>query len=101
MTDLKTLIEAVIKGDISTATAETQHAVDAGHNSQDILDNGLIAAMDEVGDKFSKGQIFVPQMLRSAKTMQECMKVLEPFFQEGGVALRTKWRKKSTLLTWN
>jgi 5-methyltetrahydrofolate--homocysteine methyltransferase len=90
MSDLKALIEAVIKGDINTATSETQHAVDAGHNAQDILDNGLIAAMDEVGERFSKGQIFVPQMLRSAKTMQECMKALEPFFQEGSITSKGK-----------
>ncbi|HEY31734.1 MAG TPA: cobalamin-binding protein [Dehalococcoidia bacterium] len=90
MSDLKALIEAVIKGDISTATAETQHAVGTGHNAQDILDKGLIAAMDEVGERFSKGQIFVPQMLRSAKTMQECMKALEPFFQEGSITSKGK-----------
>jgi len=90
MSDLKALIEAVIKGDISTATAETQSAVDAGHNAQDILDKGLITAMDEVGERFSKGQIFVPQMLRSAKTMQECMRVLEPFFQEGSITSKGK-----------
>ena len=90
MSDLKALIEAVIKGDINTATTETQHTVDAGHNAQDILDKGLIAAMDEVGERFSKGQIFVPQMLRSAKTMQECMKVLEPFFQEGSITSKGK-----------
>ncbi|MFC1939249.1 B12-binding domain-containing protein [Chloroflexota bacterium] len=90
MTDLKALIEAVTKRDIKAATAETQNAIDAGGNAQDILDKGLITAMDEVGEKFSKGQIFVPQMLRSAKTMQECMKLLQPFFQEGDITSKGK-----------
>jgi 5-methyltetrahydrofolate--homocysteine methyltransferase len=54
------------------------------------VDKGLIAAMDEVGDRFSKGLIFVPQMLRSAKTMKECMKLLEPLFQEGDVTSKGK-----------
>jgi len=90
MSDLKALIEAVIKGDINSATAETQKALDSSNNAQDILDKGLIAAMDEVGVKFSKGLLFVPQMLRSARTMQECMKVLEPFFQEGDVTSKGK-----------
>jgi len=90
MTDLKALIEAVNKGDITAATAETEHAVETGHNPQDILDKGLITAMDEVGENFSKGKIFIPQMLRSAKTMQECMKVLEPLFQEGSVTSKGK-----------
>ena len=90
MSDYKALIEAVIKGDIKTAVAETQSALDADGKARDILDKGLIAAMDEVGERFSKGQMFVPQMLRSAKTMKECMTLLEPFFQEGDITPKGK-----------
>jgi len=90
MSELKTLAEAVIKGDINTALAETQKALDSGAGPQDILDNGLIAAMDDVGDRFSKGLIFVPQMLRSARTMQECVKMLTPLFQGSGVTSKGK-----------
>lgn len=90
MGEFKALSEAVIKGDINTATAETKKSVDGGVKIQDIIDNGLIAAMDEVGDSFSKGRLFVPQMLRSAKTMQECMIVLKPHFQEGDVTSKGK-----------
>jgi len=90
VSDFKALTESVIKGDIKTALAETQSALDAGSNARDILDNGLIAAMDEVSERFTKGLIFVPQMLRSAKTMQQCMKLLEPLFQEGDVTSKGK-----------
>jgi 5-methyltetrahydrofolate--homocysteine methyltransferase len=90
MSDLRALSEAVIKGDINSATAETQKALDSGNSAQDILDKGLIAAMDEVGKRFSKGLLFVPQMLRSAKTMQECMKLLESLFQEGDITSKGK-----------
>ncbi|MGD8775154.1 MAG: corrinoid protein [Syntrophobacterales bacterium] len=90
MSEFKSLTDAVIKGDIQTAVAETQSALDAGANVQDILDKGLIVAMDEVGEKFSTGQIFVPQMLRSAKTMQECMKLIKPLFQEGQLTVKGK-----------
>jgi 5-methyltetrahydrofolate--homocysteine methyltransferase len=81
----QTLLDAVIKGDIKTAIEETRKAVDAGQNAQDILDHGLVEAMNVVGDKFSKGAIFVPQMLRSAKTMQECVEALKPHFQENAM----------------
>jgi len=84
----QTLLDAVIKGDIKTATEETLKAVDAGQNAQEILDQGLVVAMNVVGDKFSKGAIFVPQMLRSAKIMQECVEALKPHFQEN--AMTTK-----------
>ena len=90
MSDYKALIEAVIKGDIKTAVAETQSALDADGKARDILDKGLIAAMDEVGERFTKGLMFVPQMLRSAKTMKECMTLLEPFFQEGDITSKGK-----------
>ncbi len=90
MDDFKALSDAVIKGDIKTALAETQKAIDAGGNVNDILNKGLIATMNEIGERFSKGLIYVPQMLRSAKTMQECTKLLEPFFQEGDVISKGK-----------
>ena len=90
MSEFNVLIEAVTKGDIIKAVAETQKAIDAGGFIQAIIDEGLIAAMDEVGDNFSKGTIFVPQMLRSAKTMQECMKLLEPLLKEGDTSSKGK-----------
>jgi 5-methyltetrahydrofolate--homocysteine methyltransferase len=90
MSEFKAITEAVNKGDINKAVAETQKAIDAGGIVQVIIDEGLIAAMDEVGENFSKGTIFVPQMLRSAKTMQECMKLLEPLLKEGDVSTKGK-----------
>ncbi|MGB2853030.1 MAG: B12-binding domain-containing protein, partial [Dehalococcoidia bacterium] len=90
MSDFKALNESVIKGDTKTAVAETQSALDAGSNPKDILDKGLIIAMDKVGENYSKGLIFVPQMLRSAKVMNECMNLLEPLFKEGDVTSKGK-----------
>jgi len=90
MSDYKALIEAVIKGDIKAAVAETQSILDADGKARDILDKGLVAAMDEVGGRFTKGLMFVPQMLRSAKTMKECMTLLEPLFQEGDITSKGK-----------
>lgn len=90
MSDFKALNESVIKGDTKTAVAETQNALDAGSNPKDILDKGLIIAMDKVGENFSKGLIFVPQMLRSAKVMNECMNLLEPLFKEGDFTSKGK-----------
>jgi len=90
MSDLKALSEAVVNGDTKTAVTETQRALDAGGSAQDILNEGLIATMNEVGERYSKGLIFVPQMLRSGKAMQECTNLLKPFFQEGEVTSKGK-----------
>ena len=90
MDDFKALSDAVIKGDIKTGVAETQKLLDASSNVSDILNKGLIATMDEIGERFSKGLIFVPQMLRSAKVMQECTTLLKPYFQEGDITSKGK-----------
>ena len=90
MSEFKALTESVIKGDVKAAVAETQSALDAGSDAQEILDSGLVAAMDVVGDRFTKGLMFVPQMLRSAKVMKECINLLQPFFKEGDVTSKGK-----------
>ncbi|MBT8340231.1 MAG: corrinoid protein [Desulfatitalea sp.] len=86
----KALSEAVIKGDVNQAKAETQKAADGGADPQHVLDDCLIAAMDVVGEKFAQGAMFVPQMLRSAKTMQACVAVLKPHFRGGGMTTKGK-----------
>ncbi len=88
MTDFEALQEAVGKGDVATAKTETEKGLSGGAGAQSILDDGLIAAMKVVGDRFSAGKIFVPQMLRSAKTMQACVDLLRPHFDAEAAASR-------------
>ncbi len=61
----------------------TKKALDEGIDPNDILDNGLIPAMGIVGNKFSRNEIFVPQMLMSAKAMGASMQHLRPYFKSG------------------
>jgi len=84
------LKEAIGKGNIEDAVSKTQDALAAGQQVKAILNDGLIAAMDDVGEKFAKGLLFVPQMLRSAKAMQECMKLIKPYFLEGDLTPKGK-----------
>lgn len=63
----------------------TREAIDAGISPQSILNDALVPAMNRVGQKFTEGKIFVPQMLLSAKAMNESMKHLKPFFQNGEI----------------
>jgi 5-methyltetrahydrofolate--homocysteine methyltransferase len=90
MSNLEALTEAIIKADINRAVEETKKELDAGTAVQDILDKGLIAPMDEVGARFASGKMFVPQMLRSAKAMQECMALIKPHFQEQDINFKGK-----------
>ena len=90
MSEIKILADAIIRADAVAAKEQTQKLLDAGTPAQEILDVGLITPMDEVGERFSKGAMFVPQMLRSAKTMQQCMEIIKPQFHEGDVSFKGK-----------
>ncbi len=61
----------------------TKSAIESGIKPDQILDNALITAMAVVGEKFSRKEIYVPQMLMSAKSMNSAMKHIKPFFQSG------------------
>ena len=63
----------------------TRQALDEGVPPGDILNLGLVAAMNRVGQKYTENKIFVPQMLLSAKAMSASMAHLKPFFQSGEV----------------
>lgn len=67
------------------ASELTNDALNEGVQPQEILNEALIPAMNRVGNKFTEGRIFVPQMLLSAKAMNESMKHLKPYFQSGEI----------------
>jgi 5-methyltetrahydrofolate--homocysteine methyltransferase len=90
MAEIDALREAVVKGDREAAVAHAQRSLDSGRRAAEIVDRGLIAAMNQVGESYSKGLLFVPQMLRSARTMQECMNLIKPFLKEGEVVTKGK-----------
>ena len=66
----------------------TKKALDSGWSPRQIIDTSLIPAMERVGRKFSEKQIFVPQMLMSAKAMGAAMVQLKPFFKSGAVSTK-------------
>jgi 5-methyltetrahydrofolate--homocysteine methyltransferase len=85
MADLKALADAVINGDQKTALEITKAALEEGTAAKDVLDNGLIAGMDVVGERFKKNEIYIPEVLISARAMKTAMAVLEPELVKAGV----------------
>jgi len=85
MADLKALANAVIKGDQNTAAQITKAALDDGTSAENILNKGLITAMDVVGDRFSKSEIYIPEMLIAARAMKSAMEILKPELVKAGV----------------
>ncbi len=68
-----------------------RQALDKGIKPDEILENALIPAMAVVGNRFSKKEIYVPQMLMAAKAMNGAMKHLKPFFQSGETKRKGKF----------
>ncbi len=77
MTDLQDLSSAIEAGDRATAVRVTGEAIDEGLGPQTILD-AMTAAMATVGARFSANEIYVPEMLISARAMKEAAALLEP-----------------------
>jgi len=65
-----------------------QTEIDAKTDVSVILEEGLIDAMAEVGDQFSEGRLFVPEMLRAAETMKIGLAVLRPLLMEADISPR-------------
>jgi 5-methyltetrahydrofolate--homocysteine methyltransferase len=66
-------------------------ALDGGEKPGDILEKALIPAMAVVGNRFSRKEIYVPQMLMAAKAMNSAMKHLKPFFLSGETKRKGKF----------
>ncbi len=81
---LEEIATAVIEGDLGAIADLTEDALDEDLSAQEILDNGLMVGMDHVGVEFKAGNMFVPEVLRSAKTMQESMLIIKPLLVESG-----------------
>ncbi len=79
---LEQLAAAVIKGNVGAMDDLTEDALDEGLGAKEILDDGLMVGMDHVGVEFKAGNMFVPEVLRSAKAMKTSMVTLQPLLSE-------------------
>jgi 5-methyltetrahydrofolate--homocysteine methyltransferase len=84
MADLPGLTAAIERGDRDTATSLTQGAIDEGLEPGSIL-AAMTSAMETVGQRFQCSEIFVPEMLISARAMKESMALLEPLLVGAGL----------------
>jgi 5-methyltetrahydrofolate--homocysteine methyltransferase len=78
---IKKVKDAVIEMNLNEVNDNIQAALQAGANADQIMNDGLIAAMDVVGKKFASGEIYVPEMLVSAMVMKTGLKVIKDHFK--------------------
>jgi len=86
MSTIKEIAAAVEAGQSKVIADLVQAALDAGVAPLEILNTGMIGAMGIVGEKFSKEEIFIPEMLVAARAMKKGVEVLQPHLGEEGSA---------------
>ena len=82
---LKSIKDALAKGDRAGVSKLTKEALDKGIEVKTILEDGLIASMNIIGEKFKANEIFIPEVLIAAKAMHAGIAVLEPYFSACGI----------------
>jgi len=87
---LEQMQQDLYDGNMDEVKAATQKALDEGMQPQEILSGGLIAGMDEVGKDFKAGDLFIPEVLMSAKAMHAGLDVLRPLLAESGAPALAK-----------
>lgn len=88
MADLKGIAEALIEGNADKVKELVKAAADEGVEAKKILDEGLISGMEVVGVRFKNCEIYVPEVLVSARAMHAGMDILGPLLVASGVKAR-------------
>jgi len=85
MADLAQISELLQKGQAPKVKELVQQALDEGIAPSEVLEQGLIAGMSVIGEKFKRNEVYVPEVLIAARAMKMGMEVLKPVLVEAGV----------------
>jgi len=83
MNDFETISQVVIEGNEEKVRELTQQSLDKGVEPAKIMDDALLTGMDVVGSRMKSGEMFIPEVLMSAKAMQGGLDLLLPLMAEG------------------
>jgi len=84
MTIIEDIYSAVLRGKRKEVAPLVQQALDEGLGAEEVLNEALVAAMSEIGERFSRNEAFVPEMLVAARAMSAGTEVLKPHLAEEG-----------------
>ncbi len=82
MDKMKPISEAIVQLKWDEIAALTNEAVEAGVPALEIINQGLVPGMSVVGIKFRNGEMFLPELLLSAKTMKTALEILMPILSQ-------------------
>lgn len=82
MSDFDSLAQIVINGDFAGAKSQTQKMIDNGVDPLEIINQGLMAGMNVVGVRFKAGDMFVPEVMMSARAMSTGIELVKPLIAD-------------------
>jgi len=82
---MQNIKDALKKGDRGGVERLVKQALDKGVSVRQILDEALVAGMGEIGARFKRNEVFIPEVLIAAKAMHVGMAILEPSFMKLGI----------------
>ncbi len=82
---LREMAEAIEEGDEEDVPELVEEALDNGIEANDIVNDSMIPAMEIIGDRFSRNEIYVPEMLISARAMKAGLNIVRPILVNSGV----------------
>jgi len=83
MTDFNEIKETLVNLDVQGLIRLVNEALEKSTPAADILNNGLIAGMDIVGEKMENEDMFIPEVLMAAQAMSQCVEILKPLMTDG------------------
>lgn len=78
------LVRALVKGDSSGLERDIKECLTLYDKPVEIIDGPLMSGMARVGELFGAGKMFLPQVVKSAKTMKNAVALLQPYIEESG-----------------
>ena len=97
MAELSKLYDAIVAGKLEPAVEVTKEAIAEGVEPQVIINDYMVKAMGEVGQRFQDGKAFVPQLLMAGRAMKGALELLKPLLKGNASATLGKVDRKSVV----
>jgi corrinoid protein of di/trimethylamine methyltransferase len=81
----KKMAQTILDGDSDAASALAKEAVDAGIDPLEAISKGFVTGVNQVGESFASGQVFLPELVMAGEAMKAAVATLEPEMQKRGV----------------
>lgn len=85
MAILEDLAAEVIKGEAGVVKNLTEEALSQNISAEEVLNSGLVAGMNVIGEQFKSNEIFIPEVLVAARAMKAGMQIIRPLLAEANV----------------